>query len=249
MEQSSTKVSLQLDLRIICIILLFIIAGMLALWRPWDSSATSEKTVQVSGSATVSAEPAEFRFSPAFEVAAANQQAAKDALATKINALVDSLRDLDIAETDIIVSAYSYDTYYYTTRDEGDKTAYATVSVSVDSKDQAQEVQDLLQTTDAEGSLTPYAEFSDAQQKELESQAREAAIADARTKGEQSASLLGAELGDVLSFSETSGFDGYFDTLPFTETLDAAVGSEASLPVLPGEQDLTYQISVTFALK
>lgn len=74
-------------------------------------------------------------------------------------------------------------------------------------------------------------------------QARDAAFSDARSRAVQYASLAGDSLGKVQTITEqTSG-----STQPTTVQRDAAVAA-APVPVEPGQQTLTFSVTVTYAL-
>ena len=65
--KNSSKVSLSLDLRLICIALLLVIVAMLAIWRPWSSGPTdASRTITVTGDSTLKAAPDEYVFSPQY---------------------------------------------------------------------------------------------------------------------------------------------------------------------------------------
>ncbi|HEX9595003.1 MAG TPA: SIMPL domain-containing protein [Candidatus Saccharimonadales bacterium] len=229
-------------------VLIVVIIGMLAIWRPW-TSADSGRSVSVSGQATVESEPDEFVFSPTFELEGEDQAALTANITDSVEETIDALKALGVEDKDIKLNAYGGENYYYVypAQREGEYRVTATLTISSDSRDEAQTIQDYLATTSASGQLTPSVQFSEAKQKELESQAREQAIADARTKAEQSASLLDARLGKVLEVSESSGFDIY----PVDSTAELrADGSESSgLPVQPGQNKFTYSVSVKFQIR
>lgn len=77
---------------------------------------------------------------------------------------------------------------------------------------------------------------------DLLKQARSRAFKDARTRAEQYASLSKDELGPVLSIDEqVSG------AAPKTYARESAV--DASVPISPGQQTLTFTVTVSFTLK
>jgi uncharacterized protein len=80
----------------------------------------------------------------------------------------------------------------------------------------------------------------------LESQAREAAMADARARAESLASLAGVELGEVLTvaMSASPGFPR-----PYAARMEMA---DAGVPVpgiAPGQQSVGVEIHATFAIR
>jgi hypothetical protein len=251
---NANTVNLKLDLRYVVIFLLVVIAGMLAFWRPWSSSTSADRTISETGDATIKATPDEYVFYPSFESTVSDQTAAKAEVTKTTNEVVDKLKELGVKEEDLTLTVYGYDDYDYTMMyypsGEPDKfTASASIEIVVSDKDLAQKVQDYLDTTSAKGQLTPQAQFSESKQAELESQARQEAIDDAKAKAEQSAGLLGAKVGDVLTVSEGSGFDIYPLMRSGTDATAEDIAVSSTLPILPGQNEFSYTVSVTFALR
>jgi uncharacterized protein YggE len=78
-------------------------------------------------------------------------------------------------------------------------------------------------------------------------EARKAAVADARTKAQELAEAAGVELGDVQSISEyTSG-----GPQPMYDMRAAAPAAEmaSSVPVQPGQMLVTLEVSVSFSIR
>lgn len=230
-------------------VLILVILGLLIWSKPWDSSGTSSltRTIKVSGESTIEAEPDEFVFYPYFEMEGTDQEAMKESLTTLANQAVDELKQLGVDENKIKLDASSYDRWYWVDGEKGILTV--SLTVTVDNKDKAQEVQDYLLTLDVKGQLTPQAVFSKSKQKELDAQAVEEASTDARAKAEAQAKLFGAKLGDVVSVEQ--GSDTVF---PVAFDGRAAIAEDialenSSLPVLPGENDYTQTVNVTYELK
>lgn len=78
----------------------------------------------------------------------------------------------------------------------------------------------------------------------LVSEARAAAIADAKDRAAEIAEELGVELGDALIIAESTSGMPQFSGLAFAES---AVGGGAP-PLSPGETTVSAQISITFAI-
>lgn len=60
---NKTKLTLNIDFRWVSAALLVVIAGVIVAWQPWNSISAADRTVSVTGTATVKAEPDEFVFS------------------------------------------------------------------------------------------------------------------------------------------------------------------------------------------
>ncbi len=228
--------------------LLVIAVFGLVLWsQPWSTTSSSDavKTITVTGETTIEATPDEFTFYPYFRKEGTDKDALREELVSDANAIVNSLKDLGVAEEQIQLDASSYDAWYWQEDEEGILTVNLTITTKDD--DQAQAIQDYLLTTDAEGQLTPQTTFSDEKQKELDALAVEQAAADAKEKAAKQAELFGAELGDVQEISQ--GRDSIFGGYPIAAELDLQRSSEASLPVLPGQDDYRQTVVVVYELK
>jgi uncharacterized protein YggE len=245
------KISLSIDSRILSITFLLVIIFMLISWHPWNvKSKSTDRTVQVTGNATIKSEPDEYVFNPYYEFQNANKQAAIDAMSKKSDEIVAQLKKLGVADKDIKTNANGYKNgVYYPELDRGTSTYTLNITITASSKELAQKVQDYLVTTAPTGSVSPYAQFSEAKQKELQGQARNKAEKDARAKAEQSAKNLHYKLGDVKSIKENNGFD----VAPYAMSGSSAAAEDnaksTQLAVQPGENDLSYQISVTYFIK
>jgi uncharacterized protein len=250
--ERSNKINMSIDLRLIIVGLSLIIIGMLAFWRPWQAEATNEdRTVEVTGQATVKAEPDEFSFNPLYQSTATTKQPAIDELNKKSNDIIAKLKEIGLSDKQIKSNVNGYDQLYDRPGTENTVNYTLSLTITVPSREQAQKVQDYLQTTAPQGSVTPLPTFSDAKRKELESQARDEATKDARKKADQSAKNLGFKLGKVKSVNDGSGFDGPtpFEGKGISLAVDSAAATRASFAVQPGENELPYSVTVVYYLK
>lgn len=238
------KMSLNLDFRLVTVVLLLVIAGMLALWRPWEGQR-DDRTIAVTGESTIKATPDEFIFYPAYEFKNADKQAALDVAAKKSDELVAKLKAIGVPENGIKTNADGYDMPTY--KDDTTPTYNLRLTVTVGSRDLAQKVQDYLLTTTPVGAVSPQAAFSDAKRKELESKARDEATKDARAKADQSAKNLGFSLGAVKTVADGAGFGR--GVPPYAVDSNASSGAERQLTVQPGENELSYSVTVTYFVR
>lgn len=251
-EPTRLKVNLSLDYRFVVIALLAVIAAMLAIWRPWSAAAgTSDRTVDVTGTTTLSARPDEFIFYPTYEFENSNKQAALDAMSSKSDELVTAVKKLGVADKDIKTNSDSWS--YPGIPVEGDTstpTYTLRLTITVDDEKLAQKVLDYLVTTSPSGTISPQPTFSEKKLKEIEDQARIDASKDARTKAEQSAKNLGFKLGSVKSVNDGTGFGGGVYPLYEKDTATSAMdSSRSSLSIQPGENELTYSVTVTYYIR
>jgi uncharacterized protein YggE len=247
--QNKNRLNFSLDSRKVIIALLVIIAGMVFIWKPWNKPPqNTDRTVQVNGEATIKADPDQFVFSPSYDFKNANKQAAIDALSKKSDEIVGQLKKLGVEDSQIKTNADGYERGVYLPSSETGQNTYSLmVNATVTSKEKAQKVQDYLATTSPSGAITPYATFSKEKQKSLEGLARDLAEKDARSKAEKSAKNLGYKLGAVKTISEANGFGGITPLEKASPAIDQAVPS--SISVQPGQNDINYQLSVTYFIK
>ncbi|MBA2279566.1 SIMPL domain-containing protein [Candidatus Saccharibacteria bacterium] len=250
MAENNSKLTLNLDFRIISLILAAVVIGMLAVWRPWAGATSNDRTVKVTGEAVVKTTPDEFVFYPMYELKNTDSQAGIAALSKKSDELVAKLKELGVEDKDIKTNSSNYDNkYYYPEKsDDGTTTFTLQLTVTVSDQEMAQKIQNYLITTDPSGTISPQPSFSTEKRKELESQARDEATKDARAKAEQSARNLGANLGKVQSVEDGAGFGGItpYDSVTLS---DERSKTESSLSVQPGENEISYSVTVSYYLK
>jgi len=242
------RVNFSFDLKWIILLLLAVIVAMLLVWKPWTGVSGSDRTVQVTGEAKISAEPDEFVFYPAYDFKNADKDAALTALSKKSDEIVAKLKELGVDSKQIKTDSTGYDFPYYADKTSDVLTYSLRFTITVDSLELAQKVQDYLLTTAPTGSVSPQAAFSQEKRKVLESEARDKATKEAREKAEQSARNLSFKVGKVKEVSDGQGFS----ILPYEKgiALDSTEQSASpSLSVQPGQNDLTYTVTVTFFVK
>lgn len=244
-QASSSKLTLKLDLKAVVVALLVVIAGMLALWQPWNDPRADTRTIEVTGSASVKAVPDEYIFYPTYEFKNADKDKALSAMTKRSEVMVAKLKELGVADQKIKTNLSGYESYPIYELRGRTPTYTLQLTVTVNDKELAQKVQDYLVSTTPMGSVTPTPTFSDSKRDELESQARDEATKDARAKAEQSAKNLGFGLGSVKTVVDGVGFSAY--GMGAEPALDSAGSSKLSLQ--PGENELSYTVTVTYFVK
>lgn len=247
--KNTNKLSLSLDFRLICIVLLLVIIAMLAIWRPWSSGPTdASRTITVTGESTIKATPDEYVFSPQYEFKGADKAAALAELTAKQDEIVTTLKKLGVKDSQIKTdsSGYNYGYYYDDSARTNNYTLMLTVTLS--DKTLTQKVQDYLVGTNPTGSISPQANFSDKLRSSLENGARTAAIQAAKGKADQSAKNLGFKVGGVKSVNDgqTSG-GSIVNNLMSGSNL--STDAKTSLAVQPGQNDLNYSVTVVYYIK
>ncbi|MBI4128362.1 MAG: SIMPL domain-containing protein [Parcubacteria group bacterium] len=207
-------------------------------------------TIEVSGEGKVTAIPdiAQIQLSVVSQ-AKTVAQATKDNT-QKMNTIVAFLKEGDIDEKDIKTTNYSvspqYD--YSEFRTQPTITGYQvdqTVTVKVRKLDAVGDVIDGATSRGANqvGGLN----FTIDEPKKLEAEARKEAIANARAQAQVIARELGASLGRVVSFSESSG--GFPPPIYFARDLAEVGGVGGGAPsIQPGENEVVVNVSVTYEI-
>lgn len=239
--------TITINFRLVSLLLLIVIGVMLMIWRPWGT--LNSRTVTVSGEATVKAAPDEFTFTLQYVEEAKTSSAAIDAVSKRGNAIVARLKEIGVPEASMKTSVSTDEGYPLYGRTAGTVGALYYLNMTVGSQELAQKVLDYIVTTSPVYGVSPQSTFAKETRTKLESQARAKALADARTKGQQTAEELGGKLGRVVSVSEPQ-WGG-----PVALTAEGkVVSSDQTEPLtapklLVGEQDVTYMVQVVFRLR
>ncbi len=218
------------------------------------SGGKTDRTITVSGTATIQAVPDKYVFYPQYESDSTDTATAQKQVSDKTAVVVAKLKELGVPTDGIAVSQSTYDAY---NGDSVSKTTSASVTITVDSYEVAQKVQDYLMTTSAVGQLTPQASFGEEKRKTLERDGRAKATDDAKANASQNAAQLGVKLGKVVSISDSS-YGGVYPMMGMAEdvkaisasgTVSSGASSSVNLSVQPGLNELTYSVSVVYAIK
>lgn len=217
-----------------------------------DQTGDSEplRTVSVSGQGQVDAQPdvAVVRMGVQTEAESA-EQALRDN-SSRMQALLDALRNAGISSEDIQTQTVQLQPRYEDQPQQQGQGAtrtlagyVATNTVQVRARDLDNLGTLLDAAVEAGGNTIEGIRFEVSDTTGLLDQAREAAMNDARHKAEQLASLAGASLGDVLTINES----GVPRPTAARETV--ALSQAQAVPIEPGTQSIDVSIQVTWLLQ
>lgn len=213
------------------------------------SGNTIDRGITVVGTGKAAGTPDVAHVSVGIETSAATVQQAVDDNRGKMSALLDTLKELGVADKDIQTSNYSVYmqqapvTPETSVADSGALTYHVNNQVEVTVRD-VSKLGDLLDKAVAAGANNIYGvNFSVDDTSKLEADARAKAIADARSRAASLAQLAGVQLGDVVSISEVIGSNG-----PVYASMAAGMGGGGA-PIQPGELNVNMSVQVTFAIK
>lgn len=224
------------------------ILGLLLWSQPWQNSASDNtRKITVSGSASVEAEPDGYTFNPYFEAKGSDKDALKTEVTKKANAAIDKLKEIGVEDKDITLDVSSYDRWYWREGQDGNLSAYLTIRTS--DKDKAQEIQNYLLSTDAKGQLTSTGNFSEDKLKQLQADAKNKAIEDAKSKAETQAKSFDAKLGKVITVADDANYA--VEPMMARGAAEMSLDDSAStdLPVLNGQDQVYQTVTVTYELK
>jgi len=250
MKQSIT---IRLNAWIICAVLLVANLGTIGLWRPWESRLISDRTIEITGSTTIESAPDQFVFNPYYQKEGTDKKAIDAELSKLSKTIITKLKALGVNDSAIKtdVNSYDYGIYYSIPENKATTTLYLTVTIR--DKSLAQKVQDYLTTTSPLGSITPQISFSSAKQKELENQARDGVLKDAKSKATATAKQLDVKLGKVIKVSDITSYG----ITPFPWMMDSASGTADSIKgsdivpsynIQPGLNEYSFSVEVTYEL-
>jgi uncharacterized protein YggE len=212
--------------------------------------AAVERTITVVGVGKVSLVPDIARLDVGAQDSAATVAEAKTKVDTQIAAILAALKASGVADKDIQTSNYSI-YYEQPSVPPVDQSGASTERLGVYhvSNMLAVTVRDVTKAGDVldvavgAGANQVYGvTFTVSDESRWASQAREKAVADATSRAQELARLSGLELGQVLTISEVIGSTG----VPVVAA-ERALGGGGG--IVPGEQELSMQIQVTFGAK
>lgn len=206
--------------------------------------------ITVSGEGKVSGEPDLALITVGVSTLRPSVAEARDAAATALTAVLDSMRANGVADDDLQTSQLSiYPEYDYddgTQRLRGFRVSN-TVTAKLRDIDGTSEVVDGAITAGGDETTIQGITFTIDNPESLRQQAREAAVADAKRKAETLAAASGVEVGEPINITESGG---YQPPIPYAER---AVGADdlqgaPSTPIEPGELDVIINVSVTWEI-
>lgn len=251
-SKTKNKVTVALDLRVVCLVLIVALLACVALWRPWTAvSNANDRTIEVTGEATLEATPDEYVFSPNYQFNTDTKEAALSAVTQKSSEVIAGLKQLGLQDSMIKSDSSGYENQSFP-QFGGSKVTYnLQLTINVDKQALVQAVQDYLITTVPTGSVTPNATFSESTRKELERKGRTAATADARKKADQSAEELDFKVQKIKSISDTNqNTPGFYPLSPKVGAEDSVIAQSApAIAVQPGQNELSYAVTVVYYIK
>ncbi|AZG48412.1 SIMPL domain-containing protein [Gordonia insulae] len=213
-----------------------------------DGGGDNPRTVTVVGSGKVTGTPDTLRADIGVEASGADVSSALNESSAQVAKVTDAVVAAGVERKDVQTQQVNLSPQYSNPAPGSSSQisgyqATNTIRVTIRDIAKASDVLAAAATAGGDNTRISNVSFAIDDDSELMKQAREAAFDDARSRAEQYASLAGDSLGKVQTITEqTSGQD---QPAPLQRDSMAAA---APVPVEPGEQTLTFSVTVTYAL-
>lgn len=207
---------------------------------------SGQRSITVTGYGVAYGSPDIARVGLGVETSNTDVQVALEEANTRLAAVISALREAGIAEADIQTNYFSiYQDYYGGSPEGRGEPTYrvsSSVNVRVRNTDQVGEL--IAEAVDAGANIVNFVEFNIADRAALESDARELAIADARARAEEIASLLGLTVGEplrVVEGPEVSVMSDFYGR--------GGAGAVGAPPIEQGALSVSMSITITYAVE
>lgn len=230
-----------------CVLVAMALSGCTTTVR--TAPAPTPSTVTASGSGTVSAIPDEADVSFGVTAQAATAKAALDQVSAKATKVTDALKKAGIADKDIQTENVSVNPVYSQSASPAGVPPrivgyQASLSVSAKARDLATLGSLITAATQAGADTVNGPRFTISADSTYRDQATQKAFDDARRSAGAMAKAAGKSLGAVVSMNSQAAQN----PVPLAFNGVAAAPS-ASVPIQPGQLDVTNQVTVVFQLK
>ncbi len=212
------------------------------------SGAVQEHTISVTGTGKVVISPDIADLRLGVSVTRSTVAEARSSAASIMTSVIDAIRKAGVAEVDLKTSvlslypAYDYPTGGGTPRLKGYTISNAVVA-TIRSIDAAGAVIDGAMSAGA--TTMDGITFRVADPARAEEHARQAAMAQAKSKAQTLASAAGVAIDGVASIGESSSGTPY----PVAYSAGAAVAKDVATPVQPGTNEVTVTVSVVYLIR
>jgi hypothetical protein len=211
-------------------------------------SGQAQSGISVSGTGSVTVPPDIARIEIGVEITARTVAEARGQAADAMDAVMASLSDNGVDEADVKTRSFNiYPQYNYRDERAPEIVGFMVnnqVTVTIREIDDASTILD--EAIEAGGDLVRVSgiTFTVDEPDQFLDEARELAVADARSRAETLADAAGVSLGKVRTISESASSFPEQRFFLQEAAFDGAGG--AASPISPGEQDLSVNVSVVF---
>ena len=219
--------------------------------RVETSGGQGQTGISVTGEGKVSGKPDVAKLTLGVNAESDTVQKARDQAAVSLDGIVKSLKNNGVAEKDIQTQQFNIQPQYdYNDGNQRLRGFQVTNILSVTLRDinkTSRVVDDAVKAGGNDTAIQGLA-FTIDNPADLQKQAREKAVADAKAKAETLAQVAGVIIGAAMNISENSNAPVFYDS----RSARAGIGAPDTggpTPIQPGELDVTVQVSITWAIK
>ncbi len=203
-------------------------------------ASSAPRGIQVTGNGEIEARPDEAIVEVGVQTRAATAQEAQATNNTTMQSVLNAIKALNIPDKDIRTTGVSLYPIIDRNNTVSGYNASNNVMVTVENIDQTGTVLDAAVKAGANTSTSVQFTFKD--QTGLRNQALAAAAADAKSKAQALASALGLQVTGVESVTEGQ----VVIPRPFAASAATASAAAPSVPIEPGQQAVTAQVTIVF---
>lgn len=209
---------------------------------------TKSSTFQANGTGKVSAAPDSASVSFGVTKTASTIADAQNQTNTLITAISNALTKEGIEGKNVKTTSYNVSPNYDFTNGRQTIMGYTvaqTVDLTIQPIEKVNRVLDVLTANGANIVNQVSFTFSDAKKKDLENQARQLAVKEAKQKAEGLANAAGVHLGRIIDVREEN-VQGPRPIMPMMAQKDAMVATGASTQVTPGENSISLTVTLSY---
>lgn len=211
-------------------------------------TTTKTDTFSVTGEGKVTIPPDIAVVSAGVQAQGPTVKAVQDQLNKNINAVSAAVKVAGVDAKDIKTSGYNINPMYDYTGGPQRITGYqasSNLTIKVRAIDKANAVIDAATGAGANqiGGIT----FDVDNKTAAQNQARELAVADAKSKATNAAKIAGFKLGNIINYSED--FGSAPRPIPMFAKADAGLGGGAPTAVEPGSNEITVDVTLSYQIQ
>ena len=202
----------------------------------------------MSGEGKVSAAPDIAVVSVGVQAQGATVKIAQDALNKNINAVSAAVKAAGVGAKDIQTSGYNINPMYDYSISSQRITGYqasSNLTIKVRAIEKANAVIDAA--TQAGANQVGGISFDVDDKTKAQNEARQKAVADAKSKAENAAKIAGFTLGKIINYSED--FGGAVRPIPMMAKADAGLGASPETAVEPGSNEITVTVTLSYQIQ
>lgn len=209
---------------------------------------TGEQVIVISSKAAEMGTPDLATISFGIQTQETEAEAAQQANSETTDQVVNALRALSIDDSSIQTASYNlYPQYDYSNDSISGYQAQTTLCVKDQKVEDAGRI--ISAAVGAGANNVSDIQYSCSKYQELYDTALRSAITSSRDKAEAAATAAGKTLGGIVRIEEAPGDDYYRNYSSTNASMEAATADSTAVSIMPGEVEITAQVTVTYAMQ